>query len=97
MVFRPGILDDLARKRGDDGQDQNGLRDHHRRRRKQEPQLAERPRAGQQEIDQQSHDHGRQPHQGIEHDDQRLAPVEAAHSYRRPQGQPRHARDRHRA
>ena len=56
------------------GDDQNGLRDHHRGRRKQQAQRAERARARQQQIDDQADDHGRQAHQRVQRHEQHLPP-----------------------
>jgi hypothetical protein len=52
------------------------------------PERAERPGARQQQVDQQPRHHRRQPHQGVQHDQQRLPAGEARHRQHRPQRQP---------
>ena len=48
------------------GDDQDGLRDHHRGRREQQAERAERARARQQQVDGEPDDHRRQSHQRVE-------------------------------
>ena len=88
LVLAPGVLDRLARERRDDRQHEHRLRDDHRLRREQQPQLPERPGARQQQVDEEAHHHRRQPHQRIEHHDHRLPRREAAHGDRRAERQP---------
>ena len=90
-VFEPQILDGLARQRGDDRGNQDGLGKHHGLRGKQKTPRAERTGPRQREIDRKSHDHRRQAHQRIEHYDDGLA---AAKPHQRQQCAERHADQR---
>ncbi|MCY1508867.1 hypothetical protein D9M68_431910 [compost metagenome] len=54
-----------ARQRGDQRRDEHALRHHHRRRREKNAQFAQRPRAREQQVHQQAHDHGGQGEQRV--------------------------------
>ena len=88
-VFDPRVLDDLARERGDDRHDQHRLRDHHRGRREQQAELAERTGARQQQVDDEPDDDRRQPHRGVQRDDHRAAARKARDRDRRAERQAR--------
>mmetsp|Transcript_28968 Transcript_28968/g.55491 ORF Transcript_28968/g.55491 Transcript_28968/m.55491 type:complete len:245 (-) Transcript_28968:22-756(-) len=87
MIFRPKIPQGLMRDRCDQGHNDNHLRHDHRRWGKEQAKRAQRPRTGQENIDDQAHDHRRQPHQGVQNGDYAAPPTKPAHSQKRRQGQ----------
>jgi hypothetical protein len=97
LVFAPGVFEDLPRERRDDRRHEHGLRDHHRSGREKNTELAERPRARKQEIDEEPDHDGGQPHQGIEENDERVASGKPLDRERRAQRQPDERGDQHRS
>jgi len=96
LVFAPGVLDCLARERGDDREDQDRLRKDHRRWREKNSQRAERTRTRKQKVYEQSHHDRRQAHERVQHHDHRLPAAKTADRDRSAERQAQQCGDRHR-
>src|SRR5262249_36682679 len=90
-VFGPQVLDRLSRQRCDDRRDQHGLRDDHRLRCEQEAPGSERARARQEKVDEKPDHDRRQPHEGVEYDDDGLPPRKRTSARKAPKGTPMRA------
>src|SRR5579862_254734 len=91
-VFDPRVLDHLARQRRDDRHDQERLRDHHRGRREEQAELAERTGSRQEQIDDEADDDRRQSHRRVQRNDERIAAGKAHDADGRAERQADHRR-----
>ena len=73
------VLHHLPGQRRHQRQHQNGLRQHHGLEAEQPPQKAQRPRAGQQQVDHQTHHHRRDGQKGVEDGQDHASPGKAGH------------------
>ena len=77
----------------DDRSCKDSLGEHHGARREQQPQFAERPRPGQDQVERQTDHDGRQAEQRIDDDDQRAPAREAKHREAGAKRQPEQDRE----
>src|SRR5882762_804119 len=96
LVFVPGVLDRLARERPDDRENQDRLREDHRRGREKDSERAERAGTREQEVYEQPHHDRGQAHECVQQYDYRLPAAKTAYRDRGTERQAQQRGDRHR-